>query len=312
MTRFSLLLAAVAVLLLGALASGALFTVGQTQQALVLQFGNFVRAVDEPGLHWKLPIVHDVQYYEKRVLNLDPGAERVILSGQKPLLVDSFIRYRIDDPLQFFKTVRTEEAVRARLEPILNSALRGLLGTTTLASVLSEERTQMMVELRGQVNRQSARFGIAILDVRIRRADLPDETSLAVFSRMKTEREREAAEFRAQGEEQSLRIRASADREATVIRAEAKREADTLRGQGEGERTRILNDAFGQDVAFFTFYRSMQAYTGALSQRTYMILSPDSEFFDFFESPYRRDRSQGDEPSRDSGTAGQDPKLPGF
>ncbi len=287
MNRTLLFAAGIAVIVLGVVASSALFTVQQTQQAIVLQFGNFIRDVKEPGLHMKVPFIQDVQYYEKRVLNLDPSAERVILSGQKPLLVDSFIRYRIVDPLQFFKTVRTEQAVKDRLEPILNSALRGVLGNMTLASVLSDERVSMMVDLRATVNGQSTRFGVEVLDVRIRRADLPDETSQAVFARMKTEREREAAEFRAQGEEQAQRIRASADREATVIRAEAKREADVLRGQGEGERTRTLNDAYGQDAEFFNFYRSMQAYSAALSERTYMVLSPDSEFFDFFDSVSR-------------------------
>jgi len=282
--------------ILGILAASALFTVPQTQQAIVLQLGNFVREVKEPGLHVKMPFIQTVQYYEKRVLNLDPSTERVILSGPMPLLVDSFVRYRIVDPLQFFKTVRTEQAVKDRLEPILNSSLRGLLGNVTLESLLSAERAEVMVRLREEVRSKSERFGIEVLDVRIRRADLPDEISQPVFEQMKSEREREAKEFRAQGEEQSQRIRASADREATVIRAEAQREAETLKGQGEGERTRILNDAYGQDAEFFNFYRSMQAYGEALGKDTYMVLSPDSEFFDFFGTATRREREDRAQP----------------
>jgi membrane protease subunit HflC len=216
---------------------------------------------------------------------LDPPVERVLLSDQKRLLVDAFARYRITDALTFFQTVRTEVGVRERLGPVTNAALRGILGNVNLASVLSEERDAIMRQIQDQVNTQAGRFGIELVDVRIRRADLPDEISDQVYQRMRSEREREAAEFRARGFERAQRIKATADREATVIRAEAKREAEILRGQGEGRRTQILNDAYGQDQSFFSFYRSMQAYEASLaSESTYMVLSPDSEFFDHFDS----------------------------
>ena len=287
MSRRLFLILGVLVILGGIVASSALFTVHQTQQAIVLQFGEPKRIVTEPGLAWKMPFLQNVLYYEKRVLNLDPPVERILLADQKRLLVDAFARYRIIDPLEFFKTVRTEGGVRQRLNPILNAALRGVLGNTTLVSVLSEERADIMLRIRDNVNEQTRRFGIELVDVRIRRTDFPEEISQAVYNRMQSEREREAAELRAQGFEQAQRIRATADREATVIRAEAQREAEIERGRGEAARTRILNAAFGQDQDFFSFYRSMQAYEASLSgQSTYMVLSPDSEFFDFFSTAH--------------------------
>lgn len=282
------LLLGVLLIIGGVVASSALFTVNQTQQAIVLQFGDPKRVVTTPGLHVKLPFIQNVLFYEKRVLNLDPDVERVLLSDQKPLLVDTYARYRITDPLKFYQAVRTESGLNAPLGNIINGAVRAVLGNVTLSSVLSGERTEIMGEIRRRVNERAANtFGIDVVDVRIRRSDLPEETSQAVFDRMKSEREREAAEFRAQGFEQAQRIRASADREATVIRAEAKREADILRGEGEAQRTRTLNDAFGQDRDFFNFYRSMQAYASALQgDSTYFVVSPERmEFFDFFGNP---------------------------
>jgi membrane protease subunit HflC len=271
------------IIILGLIAYGALFTVDQREQAIVMQFGEPKRVITEPGLAWKIPMIQNVQYYEKRVLNLDPPAENILLSDQKRLIVDVFARYRIHDPLLFFQTVRTEQTARPRLSTIINDRLRQILGNSTLSSVLSEERTQILADLVKSVDQETRKFGIALVDVRIRRADLPDETRESVFDRMRSEREREAAEFRAQGFEQSERIKAAADREATVIRAEAKRQSEILRGQGEGRRTEILNNAYGQDPEFFNFYRSMQAYSASLgSDSTYMVLSPDSEFFSFF------------------------------
>jgi membrane protease subunit HflC len=283
MKRIIPLALGVVVIGLGILSFTILFTVHQAQQAIVLQFGNPIRVITEPGLAYKLPW-QSVLYYEKRVLNLDPPVERVILADQKPLLVDAFARYRISKALVFFRSVKTEAGIRQRLGPVVNASLRGVLGNETLASVLSEERSRIMIEIRDNVNAEAGRFGIELIDVRFRRADLPEKTSQSVYERMRTEREREAAEFRAQGFEQAERIKATADREATVIRAEATREADILRGLGEGERTRILNDAFGQDPDFFNFYRSMEAYAASLGEGTYMVLTPDSEFFDFFDS----------------------------
>jgi len=285
MNRKVTLVLGILVIVLGIVALSAVFTVHQTQQAIVLMFGNPKRVITEPGLKFKLPFVEDVLYYDKRMLNLDPPVESIILSDQKRILVDAFARYRIKDPLLFFQRVKTEAGVRQRLGPIVNASLRGVLGNATLASVLSEERDTIMREIQASVNREAGRFGIELVDVRIGRADFPDQISQAVYGRMKSERDREAAEFRAQGFEQSQRIRAGADREATVILAEAKREAEIARGSGEATRTRVLNDAFGQDQDFFNFYRSMQAYEAALSgESTFMVLSPDSEFFDFFST----------------------------
>ena len=281
MKRLLTLIIGVAVIALGILATTILFTVHQTEQVIVLQFGNPIRVSSEAGLDWKLPW-QSLEYYDKRVLNLDPPVERIILADQKPLLVDAFARYRISDPLRFFQTVRTERELRVRLGTIVNSNLRNVMGNFNLAGVLSEERGNIRNQIRQTVNEQASRFGIEIIDVRLRRADLPKETSQAVYERMKTERQREAAEFRAQGFEMAQRIKAGADREATVIRAEAEREAEILRGEGEGERTRILNAAYGTDPDFFSFYRSMQAYERAFGEGTYMVLSPDSEFFRFF------------------------------
>jgi membrane protease subunit HflC len=264
----------------------ALFTVHQTEQAIVLQFGDPKRVVSEPGLHIKMPLLQNVEYYERRVLNFDPESERVILADQKPLIVDAFLRYRITDPLRFKQAVGTESNVRSRLAPILSASLREVLGDVTLPSVLSEERSNLMLSIRTSVNDKVQRFGIEVVDVRIGRADLPEKTSQAVYDRMRSERIREAAEFRAQGGEQAARIKATADREATVIRAEAKRESEILRGEGDAARTVTLNNAYGQDPEFFDFYRSMVAYKDALARGgAYMVLSPDSEFFRQFKQP---------------------------
>jgi membrane protease subunit HflC len=284
MNRRILLILGIVVIVLGVVASSALFTVHQTQQAIVLQFGDPKRVVGDPGLKVKLPFIQNVLYYERRVLNLDPPVQRVILADQKPLLVDTYARYRIVDALRFYQTVRSEGTAGTRLATIINATTRGVLGNVNLASVLSQDRVDIMKNIRDQVNAEARRFGIDVVDVRIRRSDLPDETSQAVYDRMKSEREREAAEFRAQGYEQAQRIRAGADREATVIRAEAEREADIQRGQGEAERTRLLNDAFGRDPDFFNFYRSMQAYQESLRAGTYLVLSPDGEFAGFFDA----------------------------
>ncbi|MEM7226167.1 MAG: protease modulator HflC [Pseudomonadota bacterium] len=277
-----------------------LYTVRETQQVLVLQFGEIKRTVTEPGLKLKWPW-QNVVIYDKRILNLDPPTEQVILSDQNRLLVDAFARYRITNPVEFYKSVREESVLRARLGQIINAAVRGILGNVTLSSVLSDDRVNIMAQIRDQVNRNAENFGIRVVDLRIGRADLPDQTRESVYDRMKSEREREAAEFRAQGFEQAQRIRATADRESTVIKAEAEREADILRGEGEGKRTTILNDAYGQDSGFFDFYRSMQAYEKSLANdSTYMVLSPQSEFFNFFDNTSPRDTAA---PTEGSGTA---------
>ena len=272
------------VVIIGAIiASGALFTVHQTQQAIVLQFGDPKRVITEPGLKIKLPFIQEVRFVERRVLNLDPPVERVLLADQRPLLVDSFVRYRIVDPLRFIQAAISEDQVQGSLGSIVNNSVRATLGNVTLPSVLSDERRGLMADIRDRVNEAGQTFGIEIVDVRIGRADLATEVSQSVYDRMRAERQRDAAEFRARGFELSQRIKAAADREATVIRAEAEREAEIQRGIGEGERTRILNDAFGQDPEFFDFYRSMQAYEGSLAgESSFLVLSPDSTFFRFF------------------------------
>ncbi len=260
-----------------------LFTVYQTQQALVLQFGEPKRVVKEPGLNMKLPVIQQVEMFERRVLDYNAPPVEVILGDQKRLVVDAFARYRIEDPLRFRQTVGNEQQFRGRLEPILYSALRSVLGEVSLFTVLSADRTQLMSRIRQEANAALERFGVDIVDVRIKRADLPQANSEAIFRRMQTEREREAKELRAQGAEIAQRIRARADRERRVLIAEAQREADILRGQGDAESINIFAEAVGQDVGFFDFYRSMQAYKQALTDdSTSVVLSPDNEFFRFF------------------------------
>lgn len=261
-----------------------LFTVHQTQQALVLQFGNPVRIVQEPGLNFKVPFVQQVDYFERRVLDFDAPSVELVLGDQKRLVVDAFARYRITDALRFRQSVGNEAAFRGRLEPIIFSSLRSVLGEAPLFTILSQDRTQLMNRIKGEANKSLAGFGVELVDVRIKRADLPPENSQAVFRRMQTEREREAKELRAQGAEVGQRIRARADRERRVLIAEAQRESEILRGQGDAEAIRIFAEGFGQNPEFFDFYRSLQAYRQALGDgATSFVLSPDSEFFRFFD-----------------------------
>jgi membrane protease subunit HflC len=292
MSRILLLIGGIGVVLSGILAFFSLFTVNETEYALVMQFGEPKRVISNPGLKYK-HFWHDVSYYEKRVLNLDPPVESMLLSDSKRVLVDSFVRYRINDPLEFFKTVRMERTLRARLSTVANSVVREVLGNTTLPNILSEGRKELLARIVDNLNKQAHQFGIEIVDVRFRRTDLPDEVSERVYARMQSEREREAKEFRAQGEQLAIGIRANADRRVTVIKAEAQREAEILRGEGEGKRANILNEAFVLDPEFFNFYRSMQAYSAALGEEnTYMVLSPDSDFFEFFKQVEPGDQSE--------------------
>lgn len=272
--------AAAAVAFLG---SNALFTVNEARQALVLQFGQPVRVEKEPGLKIKLPFIQNVVMMDRRVLDLDPPVEQVILADQKRLDVDAFARYRIVDPLKFFQSVQSEAAAEGRLNNIVNSSLRRVLGSVTILAVLSEERGRIMTDIRNQVNTEAKRFGIEIVDVRIRRADLPEETSQAIFARMRSERVREASEARAQGQEQSQQIKSRADRERTVILAEAQRDAQIMRGEGDNQALSIIAQATSADPKFYGFYRSLEAYRIALNDRnTTMALSPTGEFFRYF------------------------------
>lgn len=261
------------------------FTVNQTQQALVLQFGEPKRTIQEPGLSFKVPFIQDVEYYERRVLSLIPqGAVEVILADQKRLQVDAYARYRIENPLLFFQTVRNEFGAVARLESIIDSSVRRVLGKETLASILTGEREAINGSIRDEVNDSVISLGIEIVDVRLRRADYPDATSQNIFNRMISEREREAKEFRATGAEEAQKIRADAEKTRTVIVAEAQREAQEKRGAGDSEAIQIYADSFGRDPEFFSFYRSMQAYRNSLNaEDTSMVLSPDSSFFRFFK-----------------------------
>jgi membrane protease subunit HflC len=265
----------------------ALFTVYQTRQALVVRLGQPVRVVTDPGLHVKVPLIDSVIYIDNRILDLENPAQEVIASDQKRLVVDAFARYRIRDPLMFFQTVGSlEGGATSRLTTLLNSALRRVLGEATLTQVVRDQREQLMARVRDQLDRESQAFGISIIDVRIRRADLPEQNSQAVYQRMQTERQREAAEFRAQGNQRGQEIRARADRDVTVLVAEANSKAEQTRGDGDAERNRIFAEAYGRDPDFFAFYRSMQAYeTGLRASDTRLVVKPEGDFFRYFANP---------------------------
>lgn len=263
------------------------FIVHQNEQALVLRFGEPKRVVNTPGLNWKVPLVDSVEIYDKRILDLDSQPQEVTASDQKRLVVDSFARYRIVDPLKFYQTLRYEEGVRSRLGPIIDSAMRRVLGGATFQDVVRDKREYLMNRIAQQVNQEGNDFGLEVVDVRIKRADLPEQNSKSVFDRMRAERQREAAEFRAQGTAEANRIKATADREATVIRAEATRKGEQLRGAGDAERNKIYAEAYTKDQEFFEFYRSMQAYEhGLKSEDTRLLISPDSDFFKYFADPH--------------------------
>lgn len=265
-------------------AFSALFIVHQTQQAIVLQLGNPKRVIQEPGLNAKIPFIQNVVYVDRRVLDFDAPDVELILGDRKRLVVNSFARYRITNPLRFYQSVRTEAGLRGQFQPILNASLRNILGEVPLFTVLSADRRELMGRITEQANVSMQQYGVEIVDVRIMRADLPAENNQAIYRRMQTEREREAAELRAQGEELAQRIRSRADRERRVVIAEAMRAGQIARGEGDGEAVRIFAESFGQDVDFFTFYRSMQAYRGAFGDgTTSFVLSPQGEFFQFFD-----------------------------
>ncbi|MFA9386849.1 MAG: protease modulator HflC [Methyloceanibacter sp.] len=260
-----------------------LFTVYQTQQALVLEFGKPKRLVTTPGLNYKIPFIQSVSFFDKRLLELDSAPQEVIASDQKRLVVDAFARWRIVDPLLFYQAVGDERVARSRLGFFLEASLRRVLGAASFESVVRDERHALMQTITDQVNAQAKTLGITVADVRIKRADLPEANSLAIYRRMQTERQREAAEIRAEGEEASRRIRGTADRQVTVLKANATGESERVRGDGDAEKNSVFAGAFGKDPDFFAFYRSMQAYKGALkSGDTRMLLSPNSQFFQYF------------------------------
>lgn len=284
MNRVVLVLIGVAVLVVGGVLLSCVYIVNQTQQALVVQFGVPKSIVSEPGLHAKLPW-QTVMIFDKRLLNLDAPSEEVIAQDKKRIVVDAFARWRIVDPQQFYQTLTDEDNAASRLDTILSSEIRRVLGSQDFATMLSPRRADLMRNIRDDMNQDTQGFGIHIVDMRIRHADLPPDNSQAIYQRMSKEREREAAEYRAEGDETAQRIRARADREVTVIKAEATREAQILQGEGDAVKTKTLADAYGQDADFFAFYRSMQAYQDALTgSTTTVILSPNNEFFRYFGS----------------------------
>ncbi|MFT8243177.1 protease modulator HflC [Roseomonas sp. BN140053] len=275
-----------ALLVILILVTSTLFTVQQTQQVLITQFGEPIRVIREPGLHAKVPLIQNVIAFDSRLLDFEAPGEEVILGDQRRLIVDSFTRFSIADPLRFYRTVGAAEVgIRGRLSSIVSSSLRRVLGNEPLLAVLSADRLRITSEIRRQVNAEAQQFGIEVADVRLRRADLPEENTQAILSRMQSERERVAREARAEGAEIGTRVRAGADRERTVLLAEAQAQSDILRGQGEQESIRIFADAFQRDPQFFQFWRTMQAYREAFaegSSETRLLLSPDNDFFRFF------------------------------
>ncbi len=293
--RVSVFGGAVAVLIIIALiiAYSTIFTVYQTRQALVVRLGQPIRIVTEPGLNYKIPLIDTVIPVDKRILDLENPPQEVIASDQKRLVVDAFARYRIRDPLKFYQAVGTVEGANSRLSTLLNSALRRVLGEATLIQVVRDQREQLMARVREQLEAEAQAFGISIVDVRIRRADLPEQNSQAVYQRMITERQRQAQEFRSQGTQKAQEIRAKADRDVTVLLAEAQSKGEQTRGEGDAVRNCIYAQAYGRDPEFFSFYRSMQAYEAGLrSNDTRMLLKPDSDFFRFFGDPSGKPRER--------------------
>jgi membrane protease subunit HflC len=271
---------------------GTLFTVYQTSQAIVVRLGEPIRTIDQPGLNYKIPLIDSVIQIDKRILDIESPAQEVIASDQRRLVVDAFARYKIAKPLLFYQTVGSIEGANARLLTLLNSSLRRVLGEVTLTQIVRDLREQLMARVREQVENEAQAFGIAVVDARIRRADLPEQNSQAVYQRMQTERQQQAAQIRAQGSQRSQEIRAKADRDVTVIVAEATQKGEQVRGDGDAERNRIFAEAYGQDPDFFAFYRTMQAYeTGLKHNDTRMLLKPDSDFFRFFVDPSGKPRN---------------------
>ena len=281
---------AIAVLII---AYSALFDVYQTQQALVVRLGQVVRVVSDPGLHVKVPFIDNVIDIDKRILDLEAPSQEVIASDQKRLVVDAFARYRIQDPLRFYQTLGSKTAADSQLAILLNSALRRVLGEATFIQVVRDQRAELMARIRDLINHEAASYGIEVVDARIRRADLPEQNSQAVYQRMQTARQREAAEYRAQGQQQAQEIRSKADREVTVLVADATSKSEQIRGEGDATRNQIFADAFNKDPDFFAFYRSMQAYDNGLKANdTRMLLKPDSNFFRYFNNPSGKPRAE--------------------
>jgi membrane protease subunit HflC len=263
-----------------------IFTVFEIKNAIVLQFGDPKRIITSPGINFKIPFIQNVVFIDNRTLDIDAPPAEVIASDQKRLIVDAYVKFKIINVLDFYKTLGNENVARSRISAIVNSRLRSVLGEKPLAAVLSEDRASLMKQITALVQTEVNNFGISIIDVRIKRADLPEANSEAIFRRMQTERVREAKEFRAQGAEIAQTIRSTADKDVTIIKSQAEKKANIIRGEGDGEANRVFAEAFSKDPEFFAFYRAMQAYAeGLQSSDTTMILSPDSEFFKYFSDP---------------------------
>ena len=293
---------AVILLILVVVGYGTFFTVDQTSQALVVRLGKPVRIITAPGLNVKVPFIDSVIYIDKRILSVETQASDVNLQSQdnssaarvvgQQIDVDAFARYRITDPLKYYQRVGLVGA-NSQLSIFLTSTLRRVLGRATLADVVRNKRDDLMAQMRGELDSYAKPFGIDVVDVRIRRADLPKQNRDAVYARMQTERQREAAELRAEGNQKAQEIRAKADRDVTVIVADANSQADTIRGQGDAESNAIFAQAYGQDPGFFAFYRSMRAYEQSLQHgNTNLVLAPDSDFFRYFGDPSGRGQIQ--------------------
>jgi modulator of FtsH protease HflC len=264
----------------------AAFIVHQNETAIVTRFGEPKRVIDEPGLHWKMPVIDLAEYFDKRILDLDTSAQEVTTRGQERVIVDAFTRYRIINALEFYKNVRDERRVKQVMGPLIESEIRRVLGTANLLDIVKDKREILMKQIANQVNQEGKDYGIQVVDVRIKRADLHQSNLKNVFDRMKADRVRAATELRAQGKADANRIQADADRQVTIIKGEATKQSDLIRGEGEGERNRIFAEAFNRDREFFSFYRSMQAYEQSMKAGdTRMLLSPDSDFFRFFQNP---------------------------
>jgi len=281
MTR-SLAITIGVVLIIAIISLGTLFTVHQREQALILQFGNPIRVISSPGLQIKVPFIQNVEFYDRRILDLDPPAQEVILSDQKRVNVDAFARYKIVDPLEFRKKALTDANFQQVFGNRLNSAVREEIGKSLLADMLTAKRAKVMDTITKHMKAQAAEFGTEVVDVRIGRTDLPDTTAQAVYNRMRSDRVAQAAELRANGEKEKLNIQATANKTRTIIISEATKTSEILRGQGDGSRTKILNNAYGQDASFFDFYRSMDALGNSVKEGTTMVLSPSSDLFQFF------------------------------
>jgi membrane protease subunit HflC len=293
LTGVALLIAVIVALIIVA---GATFTINPTEQALVLRFGQPVRdPIDAPGLYFKWPFVDAVIYIDKRILDLDETRQEVLVADNQRLEVDAFVRYKIANPLLFYQSVTTVQGANAQLGGMLNSALRSTLGDASITDIVRDKRDALMAAIRDQVKSGAERFGLAVVDVRIKRADLPAENSEAVYHRMQTERQQRAARFRALGSQQSQQIKAEADRKVTVTIAQAQQESDQIKGEGDAERNRIFAESYGKDPDFFGFYRSMQAYEAALKGESHIVVSPKSDFFRYFSTPTPASAAQNGE-----------------